>query len=40
MLSLIFDVIILIVTDIIIGSIKQVLSGAKWIFKTINRQLN
>jgi len=40
MLSFISDVIILIVMDVIIGSIKQVLRGAKWIFKSIKHKLN
>ena len=40
MLNFFFDVINLIVIDVIIGSIKQVFRGTKWIFKSIRNQLN
>jgi len=39
MLNFVFDVINLIVIDVIIGSIQQVLHGTKWIFKNIRNQL-
>lgn len=38
MLNFIFDVINLIVMDVIIGSIKQILCGIKWIFKSIRNK--
>jgi len=37
MLSFLLDVINLIVFDVIIASIKQVLRGTKWIFKSIRK---
>lgn len=37
MLNFIFDVIILIVMDVIFASIKKCYEGIKWVFKSIKR---